>query len=62
MNELNEVISMLERLRSETYLASPAAVFESMAGFMRDDLTDAIDKLKQAEVELQKGADSNEPA
>jgi len=62
MNELNEVISMLERLRNETYLASPAAVFESVAGFMRDDLTDAIDKLKQAEVELQKEADSNEPA
>lgn len=54
MYEINYAVQKLQKLQSETYLASPASIFEAMAGFMRDDLSEVIDKLKQAEIELEK--------
>lgn len=57
MNEITKVLNRLQKLHGDTYLASPAAVLEEVAIFMRHDLCDCIDQLKQAEAELQKEAD-----
>lgn len=55
MEEIQFVLNRLQKLQKETWLASPAAVLEEVSVFMRHDLLDCIDQLKQAEAELAKG-------
>ena len=54
MYELQKVINRLQKLHNDTYLASPAAVLEEVAIFMRHDLCNMIDILKQAEIQIEK--------
>lgn len=61
MEEIQKVLNRLQKLHGDTYLASPAAILEEVAIFMRHDLLDCIESLKQAEIEIQKeGAQRNE--
>lgn len=54
MDEITKVLKRLQNLHGQTYLASPASVLEEVSVFMRHDLLDCIDLLKQAESEIEK--------